>query len=339
MSRAQQGAVNDTATAENSTYNTNATDAFKDASGDVASYADAVGAFKAANPYGVGGPVATADNQATADTASGLARSAGEALQASSVRTGQNAGGAIAATEQMREAGDRDLVAEEAGQTKDRAAAGTTYGDTVLGATGNVEGMQDSLATQQAQAAQGALGTEEEAAKTPSFMDELGQGLIQSGANAAGLCPAEGSLYMMADGTEKAVELLKMGDMLNGIDGEPEMIEEIQTAHCPILRVETDDGFVSRSSRTHAFAQPIGGFVVAMHSMGKTILTAKGRGKVVRVDYDGEGTVYNVITDGSHTYRADGIWALGVGEAERHVSMEKWNEIGDRIAQEVSDGR
>lgn len=181
MSRAQQGDVDSTATAENTSYNTNAQDAYKQAEGDVGSYADAVGAFKAANPYTAGGVVQTADNQATADTAAGLAKSAGQTLQSADVRTGQNAGGAIAATEQMREAGDRDLVAEEAGQTKDRAAAGTSYGDTVLGATGTVEGMQDSLATQQAGNAQGALGTEEQAAQTPSFLDELGQGLVQTG--------------------------------------------------------------------------------------------------------------------------------------------------------------
>lgn len=335
MSRAQQGAVNDTATAENTSYNTNAQDAFKQAEGDVGSYANAVGAFKAANPYVQGGTVQTADNQQTADTAAGLAESAGQNLQGSAVRTGQNAGGAIAATEQMNEANDRALVGQEAGQAKDLAAANTGYGQAVLGATGNVEGMQDTLAQQQGAAAQGALGTEEQAAQTPSFLDELGQGLITGGGQAGAaaitaFCPAEGSLYLMADGTEKKVEELAAGDMLRGIDGEPELIEEIQSGLTPILRVETDDGFVSRSSRTHAFAQPIGGFVVAMHSMGKTILTSTGRARVIKVEYTGEGTVYNVITDGSHTYRADGIWALGVGEAERHVSMDEWDKIGEK---------
>lgn len=339
MSRAQQGAVNDAAAAENSSYNTNAQDAYKKAEGDLGSYADAVGAFGAANPYVQGGAVQTADNQATADTAAGMAQSAGESLQGSAVRTGQNAGGAIAATEHMQDQNDRNLVAQEAAQTKDRAASDTGYRAAVVGDTGNIQNMQDALATQQSNAAQGALNIQEQAAQTPSFMDELGQGLITGGGQAGSaaitaFCPAEGSLYYMADGTEKPVESLKVGELLGGIDGEPELIEEIQTARSPILRVETDDGFVSRSSRVHAFAQPIGGFVVAMHSMGKTILTAKGRGKVVSVTWDGEATVYNLITDGSHTYRADGIWALGVGEAERHVSMDDWNEIGDKITRE-----
>lgn len=338
MSRAQQGQVNQTSAAENSSYNSSATDAFKQAQNDVGSYANAVGQFAAANPYGEGGPVQTADSQQTADTAAGMAQAAGQALQGAAVRTGQNAGGAIAATEQMEDQNERNLIGQEAQQTKDRAAAGTGYGQAVMGATGNIEGMQDTLAQQQAAAAQGALGTEEQSAQTPGFLDELGQGLIAGGAQVgAGFCPAEGSLYLMADGTERPVEALRVGEMLRGIDGEPELIEEIQSARTAILRVETDDGFVSRSSRTHAFAQPIGGFVVAVHAMGKTILTSTGRGKVIKVEYMGEATVYNVITDGSHTYRADGIWALGVGEAERHVSMEEWNEIGDRV-EAVNDG-
>lgn len=181
MSRAQQGQVNDTAAAENTSYNTNAQDAFKNAEGDIGNYASAVGAFGAANPYTPGGAVQTADNQMTADTAAGLAQSGGQAIQSAAVRTGQNAGGAIAATEAMNESNDRALVGQEAQQTKDRAAAGTGYGEAVLGATGNIQNMQDALATQQAGAAQGALGTQEQAASTPSFLDELGQGLITGG--------------------------------------------------------------------------------------------------------------------------------------------------------------
>jgi hypothetical protein len=133
----------------------------------------------------------------------------------------------------------------------------------------------------------------------------------------ASMCPAEGSEYLMSDDTEQAVETLRVGDQVMGIDGEPETIEEIQSALSPITRVETEDGFVSRSSDVHAFALPHGGFVVAIHALGKNIRTKTGTSKVIKVTRDGVARVFNVITDGSHTYRADGIWALGVGEAER----------------------
>jgi len=178
--------VDQTATAENTSYNTNAQNAFNAAQTDTGDYASAVGAFKAANPYGQGGPVQTAQNQEVADTAAGQAQSAGNAIQSAAVRTGQNAGGAIAATENMQEQNDRALMGQEAADTAQTAGAGASYGAQVVGDTANVENMQQSLAQQQAAAAQGALGTEEQAAQTPSFLDELGQGLISAGGQFAG---------------------------------------------------------------------------------------------------------------------------------------------------------
>jgi hypothetical protein len=164
-----------------------------------------------------------------------------------------------------------------------------------------------------------------------SWMNLAGAALGGGASVGSAFCPAKGSLYLMADGSERFVEMLKVGDRLLGIDGEPQTIEEIQTASNPILRVITDNGFVTRTSRVHAFALPFGGFTVAMFSLGKTVVTGNGSAKIISVQYDGQDEVFNVITDGSHTYRADGVWALGVGEAERHVSMDKWDQIGDRL--------
>ena len=344
MSRAQQGQVLDTAKAENSTYNQNAQDAFTKAGQDISTYGDAVGKFQAANPYVQGGQAETAENQVTADTAAGMGQSAGQAIQSAAVRTGANAGGAISATEKMQQENERALVGDQAKATESRLTAGTGYQEAGLEGLSKVQGMQDTLAQQQAAAAQGALGTEEQAANTPSFLDELGQGLITGGAQVGSaaitaFCPAKGSLYLMADGSERLVENLMVGDVLAGIDGDSEVIEEIQSATSPVLRIQTEDGFTTRNSRVHAFALPVGGFVVDINSLNKIVLTEKGRGKVVAVEWDGEDTVYNVITDGSHTYRADGVWALGVGEAERQVSMAKWGEIGDNLAEAVSHGR
>jgi hypothetical protein len=158
-----------------------------------------------------------------------------------------------------------------------------------------------------------------------------GAGIEAAGSIVGAICPAEGSLYLLSDGSEVFVETLKAGDMIAGIDGEVQTIEEIQTDIVPVLRVITDNGFVARNSKTHAYALPVGGFVVAVHSLGKTVLTAFGKARIIRVEEDGEDKVFNVITNGSHTYRADGIWALGVGEAERHVTMESWNQIGRKL--------
>jgi len=174
MSRGQQQSVIDTASGENKTYNTNAQTSFDTAGKDITAYGQDVGKFNAANPYVQGGQAETAENQQLADTAAGQAEAAGQALQGQAVRTGQNAGGAIAATEHIAEDNTRNLQGQEAAATDKRLAAGTGYGEVGLQGAQNVENMQDQLATQQGQLAQGALGTQEQASQTPSFMDTLG---------------------------------------------------------------------------------------------------------------------------------------------------------------------
>lgn len=174
MSRAQQNQVNSTSAAENSSYNADATKAFGDAQADVNNYGKALGSFVAANPYVNGGQAETADNQMTADTAAGQAEAAGQSLQGQAVRTGQNAGGAIAATEEMQRQNERNLIGQEALQTKDRLAAGTDYAQAGLKGLADVTSMQDQLATQQGQLAQGALNTQEQSAQTPSWTDQFG---------------------------------------------------------------------------------------------------------------------------------------------------------------------
>ena len=176
MSRAQQGQVLSTAQGENTTYNQNAQDAFTKAGQDINSYSAAVGKFQAANPYVQGGQAETAENQQTADTAAGMGESAGQAIQSAAVRTGQNPAGAIAATEKMQQQNERSLVGDQAKATESRLASDTGYQAAGLEGLSKVQGMQDTLAQQQAAAAQGALGTEEQAAQTPSFLDELGRG-------------------------------------------------------------------------------------------------------------------------------------------------------------------
>jgi len=186
MSRAQQGQVGSTAAGENKSYNTLANTSFGNTQGDINNYASAVGGFNAANPYVQGGQAETAENQQIADTAAGQAQAAGQALQSQAVRTGQNAGGAIAATEQMENQNERNLVGQEAGATQQRLAADTGYKTTGLEAGAKIPGMEDQVAQQEAAAAQGALGTQEQAAQTPSFLDELGQGVISAGTSFAG---------------------------------------------------------------------------------------------------------------------------------------------------------
>ena len=174
MSRGQQQSVINTASGVQKNDNTLANTSFNSAQQDIGEYSDALGGFKAANPYVQGGSVQTAQNQQIADTAAGQAERAGAAVQGAAVRTGQNAGGAIAATKDMEMANERALAGEEAGAAERRAAAGTGYGEAVLAGKEKIPGMEDQIAAQEGQLAQGALNTQESASQTPSFFDTLG---------------------------------------------------------------------------------------------------------------------------------------------------------------------
>lgn len=174
------------------------------------------------------------------------------------------------------------------------------------------------------------------ASQQSGFLGALG-GIVGGGLSAAGSiwCPAEGSKYLMADGTEKLVQDLVVGDQLLGIDGGAQTITEIQSGVQDISRVTTADGYVTRNSVSHTFALPKGGFTESSKSLGKTIATATGTGVVIGVEKAGKARVYNVITDGSHSYRADGVWALGASEAERQVRTI-WPRLKNQMTAEVA---
>lgn len=174
MSRGQQEAVIKAASGVQKNDTSLANTSFNSAQNDIGEYSNALGAFKAQNPYVQGGAVQTAQNQQIADTAAGQAERAGQAVQSAAVRTGQNPGGAIAATKDMELANERALAGQEAGATEQRAAAGTGYGEAVLAGQEKIPGMEDQIAAQEGGLAQGALNTQEQASQTPSFFDTLG---------------------------------------------------------------------------------------------------------------------------------------------------------------------
>lgn len=182
MSRGQQADVIKTASGENQAYNADAQTGYKMAENDISDYGTAVGKFNASNPYVQGGEFQTAENQQLSDTAAGLGESLGQTVQGQAVRTGQNAGGAIAATENMREQNMRDLAGAEAGATERRIAADTGYKEAGLEGISTIEAKRAALASAEAGNAQSALGTQEQAAQTPGFWDQLTSDVIQGGA-------------------------------------------------------------------------------------------------------------------------------------------------------------
>lgn len=141
-------------------------------------------------------------------------------------------------------------------------------------------------------------------------------------------CPAEGSMHLMADGSERPVETLVVGDILMGIENEPLAIDKIDIEHQPVLTIRTENGFTTRNSYTHSFAGKGEAVVIAALALGEEIRTSTGLSKVIAVNATGTANVFNVITNGTHSYRADGVWAYGVGhEAGDKASEDYVNSL------------
>jgi hypothetical protein len=188
MTRQDEKTATKTAATQNAGYYDNAQNSYTNAQTDAASfekqlgtYGTQVGAFSSANPYGQGGTFQTTTNQQLTDTADASARALGTTLQGQALRTGQNTAGGVAAAEQAQEQNERTLSGQEADATQKRIAAGAAYGKEALDAQGNLlsatavpVSQQTTLAGQQANAAEGALGNQVKAGETPSWTDEFG---------------------------------------------------------------------------------------------------------------------------------------------------------------------
>lgn len=312
----------------------NAASSFGAASGDIGTYLSNVNSTLAAgNPF-ESKTYLTNQNLETSGAMNSENDAEKAALGSTVAKTGTNSAALANTVASSARQGQRDLTQYDAGRDTANENTWLNQQDKLLGDEATGSAQEAGLYGTSLSGEDSALGTAQQGAdaEDAGINGMLDSGLAAGGAVGAAFCPAKGSLYLLPDGSEVPVESLRVGELIVGIDDEPQTIEEIQVGLTPILRVETEDGLVARNSRTHAYALPVGGFVVAIHALGKTILTAKGRSKVVSVTRDGEAMAYNVITNGSHTYRADGIWALGVGEAERMVDMETWNRVGNHLA-------
>lgn len=183
MSRAQQGEVYDTAK-ENSAKSTDAATASQQKEQeDINSNESQLAKFAANNPYVEGGQAESIENRQLSNTADATAQAAREKGQMQAERTGQNATAAIAAGEAEQQAAQRALAGQEAGATESRLAAGAKYGRDVLSAGDELTAEQARLSSNLTNEAQGQQSVAADAAKQPSFMDELGSGLINGASN------------------------------------------------------------------------------------------------------------------------------------------------------------
>jgi hypothetical protein len=328
------GAQSQVANAAAATDASNASSAFGAASGDIGTYLSNVNSTLAAgNPF-ESKTYLTNQNLETSGAMNAENTAEKAALGQTVARTGTNSAALANTVASSARQGQRDLTGYNAGRDTANENTWLNQQDKLLGdeATGSaqeaglygtsVSGEDSTLGTAQ-------TGADEEEQANDQIIDSSLTGAASVG---AAFCPASGSLYLLPGGNQVPVETLEAGQTISGIDGEPQIIEEIQSAMTPILRVETEDGFVARNSRTHAYALPVGGFVVAIHALGKTILTANGRSKVVSVTPDDGLQRHHQWISHLPRRRYLGAWSWRSRALRDYGHMEPhWRPVGGEV--------
>lgn len=128
---------------------------------------------------------------------------------------------------------------------------------------------------------------------------------------AAAMCPAEGAKVLMADHSRKAVEKIRKGDMVMGIDRAPDEVLDdpiVMVQH--VISILTRD-FGTRVSWTHAFMRSAGGYAIAVTSLGEVLDTDAGPRPVLAANPSKEkAPTYHLLLKRSHGFNIDGIWSL-----------------------------
>lgn len=187
MSRGQQGQIFNTATGENQENEQTAQNAEQQQQKGVNNYQSAISQYASKNPYVQGGELQTDQNKVTSGTSDAAAAALKANLQQQAQRTGQNPNAANATASTGAQAIARNLSGQQAADDASRVGSEATYNQGVLGATGQVPGMEGQIAGEAGGQADTQLGTGEQAAQTPSFADMLTQSLISAGGQAAGI--------------------------------------------------------------------------------------------------------------------------------------------------------
>jgi hypothetical protein len=129
------------------------------------------------NPYTKGGEFDQTINNGLANVSDAGANSLAGALQAQARRTGQNSVADAATAAAGAQQNTRDLSSDLAHAQQSRIAGEAGYNQAALGASALPVSANQSLYGTSSNAADSLLGDETQAAKTPSFWDEVGSGV------------------------------------------------------------------------------------------------------------------------------------------------------------------
>jgi hypothetical protein len=138
------------------------------------------------NPYVKGGEYDQTINTGLANVSDAGANSLRGALQSQALRTGQNSAADAATAAAGAQQNTRNLSSVLAGAQQKRIAGEAGYNQTALGASAVPIQANQALYGASANAADSVLGDETQAAKAPSFWDEVGDSVAGNLGKAAG---------------------------------------------------------------------------------------------------------------------------------------------------------
>jgi len=177
MSRGQSTQAFNTASNENATDFGNAQSAFGSTEDAIGNYNNQLAKFVSGNPYTPGGDYDQTINTGLTNVSDAGANSLAGALQSQARRTGQNSAADAATAAAGAQQNTRDLSGDLAAAQQKRIAGVAGYNQAALGASALPISANQSLYGTSSSAADSLLGDETNAAKTPSFWDEVGGSL------------------------------------------------------------------------------------------------------------------------------------------------------------------
>lgn len=149
--------------------------------------------------------------------------------------------------------------------------------------------------------------------QTPSTLNSIigAAGTAGSGAAmGATMCPADGSMILMADGSLKKVELIVAGDLVLGMDILADEVIDIQPTLQSVCLVSAAERQTT-VSESHTFERHDGGYAFALKSEGEMLSLVGGGQRVVSVIPLMEKKMCrHIMLKRSHGYCSDGFWSL-----------------------------
>src|SRR6185437_11849073 len=174
MSRGQSGKVVNAGLGLSKTFAGDAASAFGATTKAIGDYTNRLNQFIAANPYKAGGEFSKDQSQIAASAADTNANAEKDNLARSAMRTGENTGGYGASAAEAQRQATRDQATQMAQADATRIGADTSYNEKALDASALPADLQSRLYGTASGDAVNALNPAASAAKTPSFLDTLG---------------------------------------------------------------------------------------------------------------------------------------------------------------------